>query len=126
MFSRQVTVKTSVPINTRHIDDFIKLKCSPELIHSFPNAKEITESMAVLNSITKIKGLDYDLFKREDVLCIIPGDGVFPRTGCLTALRTNWQVISIDPLMKVKHPIQIGDNNTHVERLRCLKKKRPL
>ena len=37
---------------------------------------------------------------KENIICIIPGDGVCPRTGYLVAKYfPNWTVLSVDPIM---------------------------
>lgn len=103
-----------MPITTRHLDEFIKLKCAPQLLKLFPNAKEITESMGAFNAVRKIMGAKN--FPREDVLCLIPGDGHSPRTGAMFACRTKWNVVSIDPNIST-------DRCEGFRRLNSIKKK---
>lgn len=83
----------------RYLDEFIKLKCAPDLLNLrlFPNAKEITESMATFNAVRKniiYDGLNY---QDEDVLLLDIGCGNTPRTAALFAFRTKWECHAIDP-----------------------------
>jgi len=90
----------------KYINEFFRLKCAPDLmlLKVFPNAKEITESLAAFNAVQKIvmpqTGIQY---KDENVVVFVVGDGHTPRTGALFAMRTNWNVISIDPVMRPFH-----------------------
>src|SRR6188474_1758259 len=65
---------------TRYLDQFLALRCAPDLIASgvFPNAKEITESMAAVRALWRNARVD-----RHDprVAAICVGDGVTPRTA---------------------------------------------
>lgn len=98
----KVTVSVSPPFSLRWLNEFWKLRCAEDLIGLFPNPKEVTESMAAFGALRKIKGLDLmALYKRPDVVCLVPGDGTLPRTGAMVALRTNWTVYSVDPQMTV-------------------------
>ena len=96
--SIMVEVKKS---SLRYLDEFIRLKCASDLIISkfFPNAKEITESMSVYNTVRKYLQNDFP-FDDKETTCLVVGDGTKPRTGALFAFRTNWNVISIDPNMR--------------------------
>lgn len=89
----------------RYIDDFMNLKCAPDLLlmKVFPNAKEITESMAMYwNAVKYI--CDPLNIRRDDsnVFIYVVGDGKHPRTGATFAFRSAWNVISIDPGMDGK------------------------
>lgn len=82
-----------------YVDRFLKWDCGPALLEMglFPNAKEISESMACLLAIDNHLQLRFD---SADVLCIVVGDGATPRTAALLAARTKWKrVVSIDPAM---------------------------
>lgn len=102
----------------RYIEEFVSLNCAPDMLalKLFPNAKEITETMACFNAVrTHIipkYGLEY---RQKDVNVVVIGDGHKPRTGALFAMRTAWKVDSIDPLM------DFDDNQ--VKRLRTWKSK---
>ena len=41
----------------------------------------------------------HEFLNSDKVLCIVPGDGINPRTAGIFAGTTNWQVLSIDPDM---------------------------
>lgn len=88
----------------RYLDEFIKLKCAPDLLalKVFPNAKEITESMGAYNVMRKylLHLKEYEL-GNDNICCLMIGDGCTPRTGALFAFRTNWQIYSIDPRLRV-------------------------
>lgn len=65
-------------------------------------AKEITESMAAFDAVRRIvmpnTGIRYN---DENVFVFAVGDGHRPRTGALFAMRTKWNVVSIDPEMNI-------------------------
>ena len=66
--------------------------------------KELTESMACFNAIRNYLLLNKGPFdpKDEGVTALVIGDGSTPRTGALLALRTSWQVTSVDPAFTTK------------------------
>jgi hypothetical protein len=105
--------------NTRYINDFLHLKCAPDLILAkvFPNAKEITESLSMYWGVVNHISVPYGI-RRDDpkVTVYVVGDGKHPRTGMMFAYRSAWNVISIDPSMDSKWPIQ-----REVNRLTCYK-----
>jgi len=117
MFTRTVSTKVSVPISTKYLDEFFRSKCAPDVLPYFQcdnPTKEITESMSALVHARKILG--YESSMRKDVICLIPGDGVLPRTGALVAHKTKWNVLSIDPIMNIEKFVNM--NLKHwVERL---------
>ena len=82
---------------SRYMREYLGLKCRPALrqMRLFPKIKEVTESLAALHAIGKLK-IDR---QRSDVLVISVGDGFTPRTGALAAMITKWTCISIDPGM---------------------------
>jgi len=83
-----------------YLDRFLKMDCGPTLLEMglFPNAKEITESMACLEAMDKSLGL---VFSQTDTVCLVVGDGMTPRTAALTAVRTKWRrVVSVDPALQ--------------------------
>jgi hypothetical protein len=92
--------------NKRYISQFVRLKCAGDLLNLglFPNAKEITESMAarhaVFTHILKPLGLRKD---DPNIAVAVIGDGHTPRTGALFAFTTAWRVYSIDLEMRVKY-----------------------
>lgn len=107
----------------KYLDEFIKLKCAPDLLLNklFPNAKEITESMAAFNAYRKNLIFSYPP-NEEKTTCLVVGDGVVPRTGAVFALRTKFNVISVDPAMRLpyEHPWAYHLN---INRLLMLKAK---
>lgn len=93
-----------------------RIYCSLIEKRLFPNAKEFTESMAMLNAcldLAEKKG-----YKRGEnkLTVVIVGDGKRPRTGALIARDTNWNVISIDPNFHT-------DSNFDIPRLKVYKSK---
>ena len=93
-----VPISVDIPFSTRWIDGFIALKCATDLLALYPNAKEITESMAVFGALRKFKP-DYPAILYDPtVICLCPGDGRQPRTAALAAFRSCWSVVSIDPI----------------------------
>jgi hypothetical protein len=110
----------------KYLDEFLHLKCASDLLPCklFPNAKEITESMAAYNAVRRNLYKVFP-FGDEEVFCIVIGDGHVPRTGALFACRTKWNVISIDPCM-YKSKIEIGQviQNPHgIQRLTAIRSR---
>jgi len=88
-----------IRINLRYIDNFLRWDCGRVLLEMglFPNAKEISESVACLEAVTT--RLDLPL-TCTDTVAIVIGDGRTPRTAALLAMRTKWaRIISIDPAL---------------------------
>jgi len=119
-FKRRVEAKVDVPVATGHLDEFLRSRCAPDVLPFFRDchkaAKEVTESMAALRWARKALGVGSS--QRRDVRCLVPGDGVLPRTGALVAHKTRWVVTSVDPLMRVDDP-----RLKKVDRLYCLAKR---
>lgn len=90
--------------HTRYFDEFFRLKCAPDILlsGSFPNAKEITESMAAYNAARRYLTTRGFQLNDPKVRCFVIGDGHSPRTGILFALRTKWTIISVDPSLRMK------------------------
>lgn len=89
----------------RYLDEFIELKCAPDLLAQglFPNAKEITESMAAFNAIRKNCIYPGEIQYDSTDTCIIDvGCGSTPRTAALCAMRTNWDCFGVDPKLNNK------------------------
>lgn len=96
----QITLQVQKP-SMRYFDELMRCSCAPDLIQSgvFPNSKEVTESFGAYNAVRK------HLWKQfppndDEVVCVCVADGSTPRTGLTFALRTKWQVISVDPNMR--------------------------
>lgn len=88
--------------SARYFDEFVNLRCAPDLLSYglFPNAKEITESMAAFHAWRKyFRFLDPG---DPDISVCVVGDGSTPRTAALFAMRTAWQVWSVDPALRVQ------------------------
>jgi len=115
----ECTVRVPTP-SARYFDELCSLTCAGDLLRFFPNAKEITESFACFNAVRKTLG---PASFAESWTCLVPGDGTAPRTGALFALRTRWNVVSVDPLMKLRwvlwrhHIDRLTARKLHVEAL---------
>lgn len=107
----------TVPHSSKYHNDLMRLRCAPQLLNLgiFPNAKEMTESFASLAAAERVLG-GPEAATRDDVLAFVIGDGVCPRTGVTLALRTKWQVVSVDPLLR---PEWAGFEPMGVRRLQC-------
>ena len=93
-----------LPLNPRFLDSFLRWECGRTLLgmNLFPNAQEITESMACLAAITEALG--EGCTAETDAIAVVIGDGRTPRTAALLAMRTKWQVVSIDPALDGLQP----------------------
>lgn len=97
--SRNVTANEG-PTFMRYVNEMLKLACSPELVRLkvFPDAKELTESLAVNNAIRTHLAEEFAPGD-ERVTLIAVGDGNTPRTAALCAFLTKWQCVAVDPEM---------------------------
>lgn len=104
-------------VSFRYLDQFVKLKCGPDLLQwgVFPNAKEITEAMGTWTAVRKYRK---KWLGDGSVCCYVIGDGKTPRLGALVTCLSRWQVYSIDPNMRDKYL-----DFTKVKRLTCIKSK---
>lgn len=95
----QVRSSNSKSKPSAYLEAFLSLRCNTDLqiLEVFPNIKEITESMAMATACWKLE-LDR---KRDDVTVVAVGDGCTPRTGALLAHMTKWNVVSVDPKLRV-------------------------
>jgi hypothetical protein len=79
-----------------YIEKFMARKSAIDLMPFFQPtgnpAKEITESYAMWET-AKLLGLD----SKDEVVCIVVGDGSTPRTAALVAFSSVWECHSIDP-----------------------------
>ena len=108
----------------RYINEFIKLKCASDLLAwgVFPNAKEITESMAMYHAVKN--HVPFNL-RDEEINLVVVGDGKSPRTAALFAVMTKWTCYSVDPKMDEKwlsckeikrlHAIKSKVEDIHIE-----------
>ena len=91
-----------LPMSMYYLDKFLGWRCGHALLSLglFPNAQEITESMACLWAV-QMHLADTVRFADADVTCVVVGDGRKPRTAALLSFRTKWRrIISIDPDMR--------------------------
>lgn len=85
----------------RHVDEFLMSGAAQHLLSLglFPDAKEISESMAAFLAVRQhMPGL-WDL-QDPSILCACIADGHTPRTGAVMHALTGWQVLSCDPAMR--------------------------
>ena len=89
----------------RYINEFFRLTCAPDLLalKVFPNAKEVTESMAAYHAVRVhlLDSCNINLNDPQNALVAV-GDGYTPRTAALFAFRSKWMCFSIDPLLRTK------------------------
>lgn len=85
--------------NSRYLDWLVTSKCGADMLENklFPNAKEVTESFGCFNA-SKHLGDGWE-WNRPDISVFVVGDGHRPRTAATFALRSNWNALSIDPLL---------------------------
>lgn len=87
----------------RYINEFVRLSCAADILalKLFPNAKEITESMAAYQAVrSHIVGRNVEEYGKSDIAAVCVGDGHTPRTAALFAFRTAWMCYSIDPNLR--------------------------
>ena len=99
--SGAVHVSFKVP-DSRYFNEAMRMKCFVDLLKfgAFPNAKELTETMAAYNAVRKhIWGTQFRI-DQGDVDVVVVGDGSTPRTGAVFAMMSRWRVFSIDPALK--------------------------
>ncbi|NKB72177.1 MAG: hypothetical protein GKR89_34295 [Candidatus Latescibacteria bacterium] len=110
--------------STRYINEFVQLRCSPDLLQAklFPNGKEITESLAAYHA-TSTHLIDSLPLADDSIQCFVIGDGVVPRTGAVFAFRSHWQVTSIDPKMYLDRGydfMRLKIRQTQIERFEAI------
>jgi hypothetical protein len=105
--------------NMGYFDHFIKNSVSHiALEHKlFPNAKEVTETLACFYAVSQNILRERNDFARRDVHIIVVGDGGTPRTASWFALNSAWNCYSVDPEMSNKR----WENK--IERLKCYRKR---
>lgn len=116
MSNGNVTISVDSP--NRYLRMAARLKSWPLIESFFPNNKEITESFSAFHHISQIKGV-----RVHSSIIYVVGDGVYPRTSSIFALRTTMPVICIDPLLclektKIKRlhlfPLKVQDIKPHI------------
>lgn len=115
--SQGITVRLQKP-TTRYLDEFLRLKCAPELadLRLYPNGKELTESFAMYRGIVKMLRPER---LAEPIRLIDVGSGKQPRNAALFAFRSQWDCIAVDPRLD---PNWISRNGRRVARLTCIPK----
>lgn len=102
------------PQSNRYLDELVSLRCAPDLLNPrrklFPNAKEVSESFGAFEAVRRYFR---DWMPLSDVTAACVGDGCRPRTAATFAMRTRWNVLSIDPALR--NPHSVGD----IRRLEC-------
>jgi len=104
--------------STRYLNELLRLKCAPDLtrLKLFPDAKEVTESLAAHRAA--IRYLGPESVGRDDVLLVDVGCGSTPRTAAVFAFRTRWQCVAVDPGLHMKGRWdEIDRLSCHVERV---------
>ncbi|EEY62651.1 uncharacterized protein PITG_14429 [Phytophthora infestans T30-4] len=96
------------PVSLRYLNEFVgKLHCAPALLQHglFPDAKEVTESMALFNAVRryiepKSEEESLKINGKHDGIVVV-GDGNTPRTAAMFAFRMRgWKCYSVDPAME--------------------------
>lgn len=122
-----MTIQTSTTQPKRKLSNYFlrMLQYNPEyplkIIGSTNRTKEMLEVASSIYYIRKViekitydedKGTHqskiHDILDNEKTLCIIPGDGKYPRAGYMFSLITKWQVVSIDPIMNQTDISKLG------------------
>jgi len=100
--------------SARYFDEWFGMRCGADLhaLGIYPNAKEVTESMAAKHALRRILGQESAGWR--NVVCWCIGDGASPRTGALLAFTTRWKVVSIDPRLRQFSSFQSIDRLTVV------------
>lgn len=83
-----------------YLNHFFSLNCAPDILPFFTNnhrnaAKEVTESFAMWRAAVDILKLD----PKGNTTVIVIGDGTRPRTAAVFSHLTQWDCVSVDPLM---------------------------
>ena len=89
------------PLPARYLNRLVTSSAGVRLLEArvFPDAKEVTESFAVRQAVTRVPGLDPG---DSDVVLVAVGDGTTPRTAATFALTTAWECHSVDPRLRTK------------------------
>ena len=76
-------------------------RCRDDLLrlNLYPNAKEITESLAAYRAVKRALGDVRDLGDPARTAVVV-GDGCTPRTAAVLAFRTRWRLYSVDPQLR--------------------------
>lgn len=98
----------------RHVAEYLSLKRMPDLHAAgiYPNAKEVTESMAAYAAVRE--HVPVSLGDRNVTLVAV-GDGSTPRTAAMFAVRSAWRCCSVDPRAQARP--WLGSMRRPIERL---------
>ena len=82
-----------------YIDMLFGMECFPDLVSLgvFRSAKDVSESMAVLQGVTRHG--NFHSKSKSNFLCLCIGDGCTPRTAVLACFLQGWTCVSIDPAL---------------------------
>lgn len=97
--SHRYQQRQAVKNKSKYLDWLVQSKCGADLLAAqlFPNAKEVTESVACFEATIHLNpGFEWN---SPNVQCFVVGDGHKPRTAAVFACRTAWNVFSIDPVL---------------------------
>lgn len=94
---RGLMVHVRLMPGTRYFEEFIRLRCAPDLLllRVFPDGKEVSESMGAWDATRK--HLWFIPMQSPDVDVVCVGDGSTPRTAALVAHMSAWRAWSVDP-----------------------------
>lgn len=89
-------------VSLKYLQKYVRMKRIAEFNKKklFPNLKEVTESMGIVEAASKIEDRN-----DSSVTLIVVGDGKRPRTATLATNMTKWNAISIDPNMNSRRSI---------------------
>ena len=93
------------------MDRFLRWECGRHLLGLglFPDAKEISESVACLQAVLEHCAQHAFSPASGDTLVVCVGDGRTPRTAALVAMRSRWDCVSIDPALAGLEPPAAGE-----------------
>jgi hypothetical protein len=103
MINTQKEVNNKNNNNEKRILSYIDIciRKYPDLLHLFPNSKEITESMGAAMALWyAVKNLDRSC---PNTHVYVLGDGKTPMTGAIISKQSRFQVTSIDPRLAKPH-----------------------
>ena len=116
-FAERDATSGLLPMDLRLVDAFLRSDSGVECLRHglFPNAQEISESMACLAAVTeRLRGVV--TLGSPRTLAVVVGDGRTPRTAALLALRApSWRVVSIDPALHGLTTAAAGGDNDDAE-----------
>ncbi len=109
----------------RHIDEFLahpsvkSLLCLSDKWSLFPDAKEISESVAAFAAVRQHMPGAWD-FDDPSIACVCIADGHTPRTAAVMHTYTKWRVLSCDPAMREGVATDLNFRMPRLTALRCM------